>query len=154
MQALINDQAEIGIHSITTGHIGTLFYYKEKNSSILLRTSPIIPNQIAELFQKLNRIENLSSNWDTYNSEAPDLVAIKNAKTFLMDNYNLALPFYFLAPGVNGEIMIELKDGERSAELYFLPNGEDELILFEKDEEVFVGTINDHFQNLMDFFNS
>ena len=56
--------------------------------------------------------------------------------------------------GVNGEIMIEFQKGDRSAELYFLPDGQTELILFEEDEVALEGNLAHHFRDLLNFFNA
>jgi hypothetical protein len=123
------------------------------DSSIFLGKKNHFSVKISELIQKLQRLKTLKSNWDGYQADAPSLNSINLAQSFLIDNHALSLPYYFLAPGVNGEVMIEFKQENRAAELFFLENGNSELILFENDEVVFEGNIKDHFLKLLQFFN-
>ena len=80
-------------------------------------------------------------------------VAVANARSFIIDNHSLSLPFYFFAPGVNGEVMIEFKNGKRAAELYFLADGTNEFFLFVDDEDVLESILNEGFRLLIHFLN-
>lgn len=154
MEALVNEPVMPYGQAITQPYIGGFFTLESGSSSIYLSPQKGFSDRIAEMFQKLNRIGQLSQNWDSYQAEAPSPAAIANARNFLIDNHALALPFYFLAPGVNGEIMIEFQKGNRAAELYFLPDSQTELILFEEDEVTLEGNLTDHFCDLLNFFNA
>lgn len=154
MQALVNEPAMPYGQATTQPSIGGFFSMESGSSSIYLSPQIGFSDRIAELFQKLNRIGKLAHNWDSYQAAAPSPAAITKARNFLIDNHTLALPFYFLAPGVNGEILIEFQEDGRSAELYFLPDGQTELILFEKDEVALEGSLAHHFRDLLDFFNA
>lgn len=123
------------------------------DSSIFLSKPGGFSDVVSEMIQKLNRLSELLPNWDSYNADAPSQNAVTNALSFLVNNYYLDLPFYFLAPGVNGEVMIEFKKGTHAAELYFLPDGSDELILFESDEVKLEGDLNQGIRQLIKFFN-
>lgn len=105
------------------------------------------------MIQKLNEIELLAQNWDSYQAAAPSTVAVANARSFIIDNRSLSLPFYFLALGINGEVMIEFKNGNRAAELYFLADGTDEFFLFEDDEDVLESNLDKGFRLLIHFLN-
>lgn len=105
------------------------------------------------MLQKLNDIQHLPQNWDSYQADAPSAEAVANVRSFINDNRFHDLPFYFLAPSVNGEIMIEFKNGKRAAELYFLPDGTNEFFLFEDDEDVLESNLNEGFRILIHFLN-
>lgn len=152
MQALVNEPAVIYGQSTTVGELGTLYPF-DQYSSIFLSKQIGFSDKVAEMIKKLDRINELSQNWDSYGAEAPSSVSIANAQSFLIENHLLALPFYFLAPGVNGEIMIEFAQGAEAAELYFLPDGKNEFLLFEDDEVIMEGNLKDNFRKLLDFFN-
>lgn len=111
------------------------------------------PQEVAQLLQKLDRIEHLEHNWNGYNAAAPSAQAIQNARDFIISNRRLALPFYFISPGVNGEIMLEFNQENRAAELYFNSDGTTELILFENDDTFLESNLSENFQTLIEFFN-
>lgn len=154
MSALVNEPVMPYGQAITQPFIGGFFALDLGSSSIYLSPRKGFSDRIAEMFQKLKRIGQLSPNWDTYQAAAPSPRAIADARNFLIENHTLALPFYFLAPGVNGEVMIEFQKNDRSAELYFLPDGQTELILFENDEVALEGNLDLHFRQLLNFFNA
>lgn len=152
MEALANEPAAIYGKSSTSTEIESSFSLRQ-NSSIFLSKRSAFSDEVAEMILKLNRLIALSKNWDSYNADAPSQIAIANALSFLVNNYYLDLPFYFLAPGVNGEVMIEFKNDELAAELYFLPDGTDEFILFEADELKIESNLNEGFHELIQFLN-
>jgi len=110
-------------------------------------------DHISQFLQKLDRIEQLKRNWNGYDAEAPSKTAIQNARQFITENSEISLPFYFIAPGVDGEIMLEFNQDDKAAELYFLDDGSTELLLFKKDDTILEGTLEGHFSNLIHFFN-
>ncbi|TAL34485.1 MAG: hypothetical protein EPN93_12245 [Spirochaetes bacterium] len=82
---------------------------------------------------KIQSFGNLPDNWDGYGAARPDSAAIDAAisavKTF--DRYNQKI--YFTAPGPSGDILLELKNGDKTIELYY--NGSTiENALFKGDE--------------------
>jgi hypothetical protein len=153
MQALLNEPAESYREATTALRIGS-FFSPSRNSSIYLSQPHYFPDKVAEMIRKLQRLKHLLPGWDSYSADAPSPAAVALAESFLVENYHLANLFYFLAPGVNGEIMIEFQKEDKAAELYLLPDGANELILFEKDDVVLEGNLKDHFKDLIAFFNS
>lgn len=108
---------------------------------------------ISQFLQKLDRIEKLEENWDGYNAASASKEAIQNARNFIITHNHLALPFYFITAGVNGEVMLEFNQDSKAAELYFNGDGSTELILFKNDTVFLEGELEDNFQDLIDFFN-
>lgn len=127
--------------------------------NFIARNSTVFPDinsfsrEITDFIQKLNDFDRLKDNWDSYDAEAPSKISIKNARQFLLNNAQVALPFYFVSPGVNGEVMIELKNENKAAEIYFLPDARTELIMFDEDHCIFEGSLNENFSTLIRFFN-
>lgn len=155
MEALLNEPASV------SGETGNSIRFKgETSSSYLGKSSTVFGgrNSLSEaarsMLEKLLGFENLPENWDSYGAAPPAPVALKNAQAFIYENHFLALPFYFIAPGVNGEVMIEFKQGQRSAELYFNDDGSNELLLFQNDEVIQEADLDQCFSELIEFFNS
>lgn len=152
MQALVNEPTVPYGQSTTSSFDADFTAPEQYSSSIYLSRAYHFPDHIAAMFQKLNRLEAFQDGWDSYQAEAPSPTALDEARSFLIQNYMLDLPFYFLAPGVNGEVMIEFQKGNKAAELYFLPDGQSELILFMEDEVGLKGDLDHHFREFIDFF--
>ena len=155
MEALLNEPASV------SGEIGNSTRFKGETSNPLSGWSSTVfggqgsLSDIArEMLQKLQEFEGLPENWDSYGAARPSRLALKNAQSFIQENHFLALPFYFIAPGVNGEVMIEFKQAERSAELYFNDNGSNELLLFQNDDLIQESDLEHAFNELIEFFNS
>lgn len=109
---------------------GSVHYYQFNKPSIATRKN----------IAKLQGFTYLQANWDSYGAVPPTELAIKNAKDFLIHADKKSLPVYFVAPGRNGEVLIELKDEQdRTAEIYFNEAGSIEMLLFESDDCIFEG---------------
>jgi hypothetical protein len=118
--------------------------------------SPALSGEIVKNWSKLLQFKRLGNNWDRYGALAPDEKTIDTAIDFLTKKvHDLNLPIYFVAPGVNGEVMLEFKGSEgKAAELYFNPDNGTELLLFQLDECVFEGTLENGLLKLIDFINN
>ena len=90
--------------------------------AVIPLSKPLSRNAIS-LINKIESFSKLKENWDSYGAIAPPSATLDKAKQFirLLDNNNF--PLYFVAPGPNGEIMIELKKGKYSAEVEFDSDG-------------------------------
>jgi hypothetical protein len=126
--------------------------YIAPNSTVFPDLSSF-PRESIELIQKINSFITLNNNWDSYGAGAPSVISIRNARRFIIRNALVSLPLYFVSPGVNGEIMIECKKGSKAAEIYFNPDESDELLLFDDNQCIFEGSLNDSFTFLISFFN-
>lgn len=136
MKALVNKPAEIygpSQNSIRIISEKTLNVFS--NSTVFPENWPL-SKKVLSMLHKLTDISNLNDNWNSYGAKSPAKESISASKNFLIEYDRLSLPLYFIAPGVNGEIMIEFKQGEKAAELYFNPDGTTELLLFDIEDEV------------------
>ena len=70
-----------------------------------------------------------------------------------MDNAFISLPFYFTAPGLNGEIILEYQQDDKSAELFFNADGSTELLLFKHDHCALETNLKQGLSTLINFFN-
>lgn len=93
---------------------------------------------------KLQGFKNLEDDWDSYGAAPPSEKAIKNAKDFLLAIERKNLHVYFVAPGRNGEVLVEFKgDHGKAAEIYFNHDGSAEMLLFDKDDCIFEGEFSE-----------
>jgi hypothetical protein len=83
--------------------------------------------------KKILGFKNLSKNWDSYGSQPPAQVAIKNAIEFLM-----AVPFEKLQPRIlpvaGGSVSLEWRRGNRGLQIEFLSEGSIEYLFIEGGE--------------------
>lgn len=61
------------------------------------------------------------------------------------------VPFFFTAPGPNGEIMLELKRMNRAAEIYFYADAPSDFVLFEGNRPVEEGFSEQNLQKIIQF---
>lgn len=156
MEALIKQQTV----STSYGDTGSSITFKSlsdfwsiKDISTIFFDETTFTHEISQFLQKLDRIEELEENWNGYNAAPPSKDAIQNARDFIINNSYLALPFYFISPGINGEVMLEFSYENRAAEIYFKSDGTAELILFKNDDAFLEGSLLENFQALIEFFN-
>lgn len=152
MQVLLNEpsvQYQSAGSSVILDHPSAF----DHGRSTVFASSRFFNERIAGVLQQLEKIADLHNDWDSYGAEAPGENAVTNARRFIIENQNTLLPFYFIAPGVNGEVMLEFNSGQKSAELYFNTDGSNELLLYQSDETILEGSLEDHFNELMDFFD-
>jgi hypothetical protein len=64
------------------------------------------------------------------------------------------LPFYFTAPGPNGELVVEFKRGNKEAAAYFNPDNTTELILSENNQTILEGSVEINYKDLLQFINA
>lgn len=99
------------------------------------------PNANKILF-KLYSFKLLKPNWDGFGAQVPSSEVLKQAEKFLVVADENDLPFYFSAPGPNGEIVMEFKKGQISAEVYFEESESYEMILYDEINQIYSGDLN------------
>lgn len=132
-----------------------IYAYSLATASTLIMVQPFLPQPSAkakEILQKIFRYKKLPENWDNDGAIPPADDVVSRAATFIFNTDEFDLPFYFTAPGPNGEIIIEFKNDSQTAEIYFDENSKDEMILYKKNDQVYEGTIN--MQRLIEHFSS
>lgn len=122
-------------------------------SSTMIFPEGILSEDLQALIEKIRQYQGLPDNWDNYGAEKISHLAIDGAINFIHSNSGKNLPFYFAAPGVNGEVMLELKLGNRAAEVFFNQDSSTELLLFENNICKLEGDIETNIEELISFFN-
>lgn len=77
-----------------------------------------IPNN-AQQIRKIKSFLNLEENWDSYGAAPIIEYCVRNAINFVKRLDEKYQEVYFVAPGPNGEVLVELKAEERSIEVIF-----------------------------------
>jgi hypothetical protein len=119
--------------------------YDLVSASTRIFIQPYLPTpspKAKEFLKKLKAYKNLPDNWDGDEGVPPEENNIRKAASFILETDELDLPFYFIAPGPNGEIVIEYKNGTRTAEIFLNENEKDEMILYKDKEQVFADSID------------
>lgn len=117
-------------------------------TSVALKEGESATSEYAATIKKLKSFRSISSNWDGYSAEKPSQKAIDKAIKFVEHLGEWEQPVYFVAPGPNGEILVELKNSNRTIEVFFQPDGQHEYVMFEGEkaleEDTFALEITPH----------
>lgn len=70
----------------------------------------------------IDAMETLGPNWDGDGALPPDNEALMIAKSITYMLWRYGQPVYHIAPGPVGEVMVNLRNGDKSLELLFYPN--------------------------------
>jgi len=99
------------------------YQYFEKNHDTSLTTASINDFSINErIIQLLEKFSELTDNWDEDDAKAPSVEVINFAQ-YLVNVLSKAGHLVFhAAPGPNGEIMLDLRNKEKSLELIIYPH--------------------------------
>lgn len=128
--------------------------YMIASGSIRIQTHQYMPELSAKakaILHRLYSFKQLKLNWDGNGALVPEEEVIKTATNFLflLDEYDL--PIYFTAPGPNGEIVLEYKNDQNSAEVFFESNNFSEMLLYNGNVQIYAGKFEKKL--LIDHFN-
>jgi hypothetical protein len=98
-------------------------------SSIVLAEPEPVSLEGRRMISKIKTFRSLKPNWDSYGAVAPSARAIEDALSFVRTLDGKGEPVHFAAPGPDGQVLVELNDGDRSVEITF---SEDEPTSFAK----------------------
>jgi hypothetical protein len=116
-----------------------------ETDNILHKISILAVKQII----KVRSFATLQQNWDSYDAAVPSDVAINNASDFIYQMDSHGQQPYFVAPGKNGEVLVEYKNENRVAEIYFNPDGTNELLLFANNDVITESNIEESMDQLV-----
>lgn len=126
------DPLETNIHSWVSGSTRVLAVPYLSGPSLKAR----------EILKKVLHYKFLVANWDGNNAVPPLYETVDKAFAFVSAADDYDLPFYFTAPGPNGEIIIEFKQGTKTAEVYFNEDHTTEMILYNGQEQTCLDDIS------------
>lgn len=70
----------------------------------------------------ISAMEALEDNWDGEGALPPDKESLQIAKSITHMLWRYGQPVFHIAPGPTGEVMVNLRKGDKSLELLFYPN--------------------------------
>lgn len=127
------------------------------NTTVIVYWSSLsaqLREEARSVMSKIVGFGRLDSNWDSYGAVAPSAEVIEAAMNFVRKADTNLLPFYFAAPGPNGEVVVEFRRGSREASAYFNPDRSTELIMTDGDKVVLEGTVDQNYRDLLFFLNA
>lgn len=90
-----------------------------------------LSQSIREALYSLSEIARLKDNWDGYGAIAPPEKVIKESEGFIRRLNILQQDVYFVSPGPNGNLLVELRNGERTIGFHFHPEKPLRFVCFE-----------------------
>ena len=118
-----------------------------REPSIMHRLSP----GAVQVTVKIQGYLNLRPNWDSYGALPPTPATVAQANRFIRELDKRRIAVYFTAPGPNGEILLELKNDQKAAEIYFYPDQPAGFTLFDQDEAQLEATLSEGKAKLFSF---
>jgi len=162
-QAIIEHEPEV-VRSESFGINDPVFYRTfmgipgtiatwSNSSNYLVPSFPISPiSENLKLFiQRILSFRELPANWDSYGAQKAGDKAVENSVDFILRLANYNRTIYYVASGPNGEILVELRNGGRSAEIYFDEDGTDEVLLIKDKDHIFEGPVSQNFNKIIRF---
>lgn len=95
----------------------------------------------------------LDANWDGYGASQVLNRTVVEACEYVDHLFNKGLDSYFVTPTANGDILIELKNGEKAIEIELLAEGKMEYATFESNEMVQENAFTVNSSKEKDFLN-
>lgn len=86
--------------------------------------------------QLLQEYKQFNSNWDFEDAIAPASEAILLAEYIMKAMEKMGQKVFHVAPGPSGEIMVDIRNGNRSLELLFYPNTNNKYVFFPENNEL------------------
>lgn len=127
---------------------------KSSTIFVTIGETPEMRFSTRKAINKIKSYSDLENNWDGYGAVKPTDKTINNSTNFLRKADEDGLEVYFVAPGPNGEIVIEFKRDNLEAEIYFNGDGTDQVLIYDADNCVIEGAIKDHYEDLREMFTS
>jgi hypothetical protein len=130
-------------------------YFPSSGSSTILSSYKKLQlsQSAANIMHKIYSFGQLMNNWDGEGALAPTKSLIEEVNAFVIKADSNNLPFYFTAPGPNGEIVVEFKNGSREAGVYF-HGSTTVLVLNELDSIFYEGPLAGSYARLLSFMNT
>lgn len=112
------------------------------SSTVLISYVAVTPisDYAKQLISKVEKFRNLKNDFDTYEADKISPASAEAAIRLIKESDRNNLPLYFVAPGRNGDILVEFKNKEgKSAEIYVNPDGTRELLMYQNENCIYEG---------------
>lgn len=110
-------------------------------ATVLVYTHNKLSPEATKAISQINSFKELGEDWDSYDAAKVSTDAIEDAIDFVKLLDRRGEEIYYIGPGSNGEVLLELKNGRKSIELIFYPNKKRKFAGFEGGEPKFQGSI-------------
>jgi len=127
-----------------------------KSSTIFIAAGEISEMNYAtrKAINKIKSYSDLDDNWDGYGAIIPENDVINSAINFLWQADEDGFEVYFVAPGPNGDIVVEFKKENLEAEIYFNADNSNQILIYDGDNCVVEGTLEENYEDLREAFTS
>lgn len=102
-----------------------------------------ISEQNVNAINLIKSYSNLPINWDSYGAVSPSKIAIQKAISFILWLSEYSINVFFVAPSPNGEILVEIKEGNANLEFEFSNDIEDIICASFNGDFVSEATLNE-----------
>jgi hypothetical protein len=106
-------------------------YFDYKNTII-----PRLTENNESIFNNLESFRLLKYNWDSYGASKPNGAVIKKAIDLLIWLNTSEIEIYFTAPTRDGDILLEIQNGDKSIEFVISDTVDDSISLISIEESV------------------
>lgn len=128
---------------------GVIYEAPDIESSTIFKTSDGPSEMSLKTRKTINKIKSyslLESNWDGYGASKPKIIVINKTIEFLRMADDEGIEPYFVAPGPNGEVLLEFKNDKLEAEIYFNEDGDNQILIYDDDECVLEGDLEENYE--------
>jgi len=99
---------------------------------------------------KIKSFLRLQENWDSYDASVVQESTVREAVAFVEQIDEDGLEVFFTAPGRDGEILVELKSGDKEAAIYFYADAMARVSFFTEDELAWEGNLDENYAMLIE----
>ena len=156
VNAAFNDpNLESTFSASTTRLVGPDIFESNTQSSTVLgiEDQPTGLSETArKIVEELKSYFRIGANWNGEDATPPDEGNIKRAISFIRKADFDKLQLSFVAPGPDGEILVELKKEDKEAEVYFETDGATYVLIYQGEECIKEGELDTIYSELKTYF--
>jgi hypothetical protein len=112
------------------------------DSSICVLKKNQISNQNLSEINKIQSFGNIDEDFDSYGADKISQEVINSSVSLVEKINQFNKNIYFVAPGVNGEVSLEMKSGSRNLEILVYPQKKYKYVFFEGNNFKSQGALN------------
>ena len=128
--------------------------YADPSLVLLRRSEHDLHLSTRKTIAKIKSFLRLQENWDSYDASIVQEATVREAVSFVEQIDEDGLEVFFTAPGRDGEILVELKSGDKEAEVYFYADSRSMVSFSTKDELAWEGELDENYAKLIEQFKN